>query len=107
MERGKRTDLTTCFACHQPEGQGLADQFPPLAKSDYLMADKDRAIRSVLRGLSGPIVVNGKPFNNSMPELPFNDDEVADVLTFVMNSFGNPGGEVTAEQVRRVRAELK
>ncbi len=107
IERGKRMYLATCFACHQVDGQGLADQFPPLAKSDYLAADKERSIRGVLRGLSGPIVVNGKSYNSSMPELPLSDDEVADVLTYVLNSFGNPGGEVTAAQVGKVRAELK
>src|SRR5213075_3144962 len=58
MEKGKRIFNQTCFACHQATGLGMPGVFPPLAKSDYLMADKERAIRGVFRGLSGPITVN-------------------------------------------------
>lgn len=105
MQRGKAVYQGTCSTCHQAEGQGLATVFPPLAKSDYLMADRDRAIGIVLRGLSGPIEVNGHPFNNVMP--PFahlTDHEIADVLSFVMNSWGNKGGVVEDAQVAAVRA---
>jgi nitrite reductase (NO-forming) len=84
------------------DGQGLPGIFPPLAGSDYLKADRDRAIRIPLKGLNGPIVVNGKPYNNIMPPQAFTDDEIADVLTYVMNSWGNDLGPVSAADVKRI-----
>lgn len=105
MERGKKVFLSACFACHMQEGQGLPNIFPPLAGSDYLKADKDRAIRVVTKGLSGAITVNGKPYNNMMPPQQFTDDQVADVLTYVMNSWGNDYGTVSINDVRRVRGD--
>ena len=107
MERGKKVYLTSCFACHMANGEGLPTIFPPLAQSDFLKADKDRAIKTVLKGLSGPIVVNGKPYNNLMPPQEFTDDQAADVLTYVMNSWGNAFGSVNSAEVKRVRAENK
>ena len=105
MERGKKVFLSACFACHMQEGQGLPGIFPPLAGSDFLKADKARAIRIPLKGLSGPIVVNGKPYNNLMPPQQFTDDQIADVLTYVMNSWGNDFGTVSTADVKRVHAE--
>jgi nitrite reductase (NO-forming) len=106
MERGKKVFLSVCFACHMQEGQGLPGVFPPLAGSDYLKADKDRAIRIPLKGLSGPITVNGKSYNNIMPpQSQLDDAQVADVLTYVMNSWGNYMGTVTTADVKRSRAE--
>jgi nitrite reductase (NO-forming) len=107
MERGKKVYLTSCFACHMATGEGLPNVFPPLAKSDFLKADKDRAIKTVIKGLTGPIVVNGKPYNNMMPPQDVTDDQAADVLTYVMNSWGNDFGTVSAADVKRVRAEHK
>jgi nitrite reductase (NO-forming) len=105
MERGKKVFLSACFACHMQDGQGLPGIFPPLAGSDFLKADKSRAIRIPLKGLSGPIVVNGKPYNNLMPPQQFTDDQIADVLTYVMNSWGNDFGTVSTADVKRVHAE--
>jgi nitrite reductase (NO-forming) len=107
LERGRKVFLTSCFACHMANGEGLPAVFPPLAGSDFLKADKDRAIKSVIKGLSGPITVNGKPYNNMMPPHDFTDDQVADVLTFAMNSWGNDFGAVSVSDVKRVRAENK
>lgn len=107
MERGKKVFLTSCFACHMANGEGLPNVFPPLAKSDYLQADKDRAIKTVIKGLTGPITVNGKPYNNMMPPQEVSDDQAADVLTYVMNAWGNDYGTVSAADVKRVRAENK
>lgn len=107
MKRGEALFLGTCSTCHQSQGQGLASVFPPLAKSDYMMADRLRTIRLVLEGLSGPIEVNGKTYNNVMP--PFahlTDHEIADVLTYVMNSWGNEGGVVADEHVATARAAM-
>lgn len=106
MERGKKVFLSVCFACHMQEGQGLPGVFPPLAGSDFLKADKGRAIRIPLKGLSGPITVNGKQYNNVMPpQSQLSDAQVADVLTYVMNSWGNYMGTVSENDVKRSRSD--
>jgi len=102
---GKRLFTSICAACHQPTGQGLPNVFPPLAGSDFLNADKNRAIKLVITGRQGEVVVNGLKFNNNMPAFPLGDDDVANVLTFVYNSFGNSGLEVTPDEVKTVRAQ--
>ena len=95
----------TCSVCHQQNGEGLANVFPPLANSDYLMADSHRAIELVLNGLAGPVTVNGSDFNSVMPPMSqLNDDEIANILTFVMNSWGNEDGEIKSSDVATVRA---
>jgi nitrite reductase (NO-forming) len=105
-ERGVAVYRAVCSTCHQSEGQGLGDVFPPLAGSDTLM-DKERAIRIVLGGLSGPVVVKGKTYNGVMPPLThLSDGEIADVLTFVRSSFGNRGGAVREEEVATAREAL-
>jgi nitrite reductase (NO-forming) len=103
MTKGQQTYAGTCAACHQATGQGLAAAFPPLAKSDYLNADKSRAIQTVLFGLSGSVTVNGATFNSVMPALAMSDEEVASVLTYVFNNWGNAGHDVTAADVAAVR----
>ncbi len=77
--------------------------FPPLAKSDYLNKDKKRAINTVLKGLTGEVVVNGKKFNSVMPAMVLSDEEVANVLTYVYNTWGNSGLEVTPAEVTPLR----
>jgi len=106
MERGQQVFGAVCAACHQANAQGLPGSFPPLAGSDFLMADKARSIRVVLQGLKGDIVVNGIKFHAEMPPPPLSDDQVASVLTYVRNSFGNSGDPVTLADVRRVRHGL-
>ena len=94
-----------CAVCHQANGQGLEGVFPPLVKSDFLSADKDRAIGVVLNGLTGPIAVNGKAYNSVMPPMSqLADDEVAHILTYAGNSWGNSTGAFSAAQVAKVRA---
>jgi nitrite reductase (NO-forming) len=106
VAKGKGVFMQTCFVCHQVSGEGIPGQIPPLAKSDFLMADKERSIRFVLQGQSGEITVNGKKFNAIMAPLNYlSDDDVANVLTYVRNSFGNSGDAVKAEEVRRIRSE--
>ncbi|MCF6311143.1 MAG: copper-containing nitrite reductase [Verrucomicrobiales bacterium] len=105
IARGKTTYMTICSACHQPTGLGIPFAFPPLAKSDYLNADKNRAISTVINGLVGEVVVNGKKFNSVMPKLEFSDEDVANVLTYVYSEWGNNGSEVTPDEVKAVRAK--
>ncbi len=95
----------TCITCHQANGEGLPNTFPPLAKSDYL-ANKEKTIRQVINGGSGDIVVNGKNYNSTMTQLQLSDEEVASVLTYVYSNFGNSGGTVTADEVKSVRAKM-
>jgi nitrite reductase (NO-forming) len=95
----------TCSVCHQQNGEGLEGVFPPLANSDYLMADARRATEIVLNGLTGPVTVNGSPYNSVMPPMSqLNDDEIANILTFALNNWGNEGGVVRVGDVAEVRA---
>jgi len=103
MKAGAIVYNTNCAACHQPNGQGIPDAFPPLAKSDFLMADKNRSIKIVKNGLEGAITVNGKTYSSVMPSLGLSDDDVASVLTYVRNSFGNKGEAVTLDEVKRIK----
>jgi nitrite reductase (NO-forming) len=103
IARGQRTYTNICAACHQPGGTGLANAFPPLAASDYLNADKRRAIAAVLQGLTGPITVNGTTYNSAMPALGLSDEEVANVLTYVYSQWNNSGQDVTPSEVSAVR----
>lgn len=108
MEAGKGTYNAVCMACHMDKGQGIPNVFPPLAQSDYLMKDVDRNISNLIKGLQGEITVNGKKYNQVMPASGLDDTDIANVLNYVMNSFGNKAEKmVTAEQVKKVRASLK
>ena len=101
--KGEEIYNSSCKACHQANGEGIASAFPPLAKSDYLLADKKRSIQQVLKGSSGEITVNGNKFNGAMPPQDLTDDQVADVLNFVLHSWGNNGETVTPEEVKAAR----
>jgi len=103
LEKGARTFTEVCAACHQPQGQGLAGAFPPLAKSDFLMADKKRAIGILKNGLTGEVTVKGVKFNGVMPKLNLDAATIASVLTYVRSSFGNGGGDVSVEEVNAVK----
>ena len=105
---GKALFAGTCSVCHQADGKGLEGVFPPLAGSDFLNADQKRAIGIALNGLNGKVVVNGKEFNSVMPPMSqLNDDEVANILTYVFNSWGNKGGQIKAADVAGVRASTQ
>ncbi len=103
MKFGKDKYMATCVACHQANGQGIEGAFPPLAKSDYLNADINRAIDIVLHGKTGKITVNGKKYNSVMTAQALSDEDVSSVLTYVYNSWGNSKKEVTQEMVNAVR----
>jgi nitrite reductase (NO-forming) len=108
VEKGKQVFMGLCFACHQPDGKGLPGAFPPLAGSDFLLADQDRAIRIVLKGLTGPVTVNGTTINSAMPpqEAVLTDAQIADVLTYVYNAWGNKGDAISADKVKASRHEI-
>jgi mono/diheme cytochrome c family protein len=96
-----------CVTCHQPNGKGLDPAFPSIEKSPWVTTDAERLIKITLYGLMGPIEVNGRKYDGQVPMTPFGgmlkDPEIANVLTFVRNSFGNQAEPITAEQVKKVR----
>lgn len=103
---GKKV-FTTCAACHQANGLGVPGVYPPLAGSDWVQGNEERIIRIVLHGLNGPLTVAGKEYNNVMAPLgaALKDDQIANVLTYIRQEWGNNAPEVKPETVARVRAE--
>jgi len=113
MAEGKNVYNNNCFMCHGMNGDGVPGVFPPLAKSDYLMKraeqkERDMLIGIPINGLSGKITVNGKEYDGIMPALSaLREQEVAAVLTYVTNSWGNKAKEFSPEEVRAAKASLK
>ena len=104
ITRGKDIYTAQCITCHMEQGEGIENVYPPLAKSDYLMADKKRSIQQVLYGLTGEIKVKGTTYDGVMTGFDMlSDQEVSDVLNYIRNSFGNKGAAVTAEEVKTSR----
>jgi mono/diheme cytochrome c family protein len=103
MARGKEIYNAQCMTCHMEQGEGVEDVFPPLAKSDYLMADKNRSIDQIIHGASGEMKVNGKVYDNVMTGFDLTDQEVSDVLNYIRNNWGNKGGAVIPEEISTVR----
>jgi len=103
IERGKTVYTTQCITCHLEQGEGIEGVYPPLAKSDYLMADKTRSIQEVLYGLNGEITVKGVTYNGVMNSFELTDSEVSDVLNYIRNSFGNKGSAISPAEVKAVR----
>ncbi|HEX4488311.1 MAG TPA: cytochrome c [Terriglobales bacterium] len=103
IDRGKAVYSTTCITCHRDAGQGIPEVYPPLAKSDYLMANKTRSIGIVVNGLTGPVTVNKVKYDSEMVPVDLTDEQVADVLTFVRNSWGNKGPAVKTAEVAPTR----
>lgn len=98
-----------CSVCHRKNGKGIPNTFPPLAKSDYLKTHtKEEIITIVLKGQKGKLKVNGKTYNNVMlPLKQLSDEEIAAVLTYVSNNFGNEGEAYIVDEVKNVREGLK
>ncbi len=100
MSRGKLIYEDFCVTCHLTNGEGVENTFPPLANSDYLRNNREASIRGVKYGQRGEMVVNGVTYNNTMMPLGLEDDEVADVMNYVYNSWGNKSEKlVTIEEV--------
>lgn len=104
MAAGKIVYNRNCAACHQASGAGVPGAFPPVAKSDYLK-NPEIVAAAVANGLSGEITVNGMKYNSVMPKLGLSDEDIANVTTFVMNSWENPGGSITPADVAKLRVE--
>jgi nitrite reductase (NO-forming) len=107
IARGKEVYAAQCTSCHMEQGEGLESVFPPLAKSDYLMADKKRSILQIIHGASGEMKVNGVTYSGDMPAIDLTDEQVSDVLNYVRNTWGNKGDAVTPQQVTQARTAPK
>lgn len=105
LKRGAAVYARTCIACHQPTGLGLPPVFPPLANAPIVAGNPELPVKFILHGLMGPITVNGMTYNSMMPPVAgVSDADIADVLTYVRQSFGNQANAVTADQVKAIRA---
>ena len=107
---GKALFSANCITCHQATGLGVPGQYPPLAGSEVELGDAtNQLIAIVLKGLQGPVVVEGKPFNNAMQawEGQYTDSQLAAILTYVRSDWGNNAPPITADMVKQIRAEFK
>lgn len=106
MLNGKKVYDMYCQACHQADGNGVPRLNPPLAGTVYVTGSKTRLIDIVLNGLTDPLEINGEEYNNPMASHSFlTDQQIADVLTYIRNSFGNKAGIVTTAEVKKQRAK--
>ncbi len=107
LARGKTVYTQNCLTCHMADGYGVDGMNPPLIKTSYVLGDKTRLTKIILNGMQGQDV-EGEPYNNVMPAHAFlTDQQIADVLTYVRNSFGNKASAVQALEVKAVRAANK
>ncbi|MBD8490533.1 cytochrome c [Echinicola sp. CAU 1574] len=108
IKRGQEVYQDYCISCHLANGEGVDGTFPPLAKSDFLLKKREESIRAVKYGMNGEIIVNKKTYNSTMTNLGLYDDEVADVMNYILNSWGNKSKKmVTEEEVKAVSKEGK
>ncbi|MEO6730081.1 MAG: cytochrome c [Ferruginibacter sp.] len=110
MERGKKVYEMTCLACHQADGEGMQRMNPTLVKTKWVLGDKKALINIVLNGLKGgEIEIDGENYHNPMPPQTgvLNDQQTADVLTYVRNNFGNKASAVTPAEVKAARSKTK
>ncbi len=105
MAEGRRVYTRVCQSCHQQDGEGVEGAFPPLYGSDWVVGPPERPTKIVLNGLRGEIVRDGVTYSAAMPGFSrqLSDEEVASVVTYIRNSFGNEAPEVTPEQVAEMR----
>jgi mono/diheme cytochrome c family protein len=102
IARGEQIYKEKCIVCHQADGKGLPGAFPPLAQSDYLLADKVKAVAQALNGSKEPITVNGQVYTAPMPPQVNTKEDAVAIINYVQNNFGNNGGYVTLEEVKDV-----
>ena len=104
IKRGNEIYSDFCMSCHLPSGKGIANVFPPLENSDFLMERRVASIRSIKFGLNKEITVNGKKYNGFMAAVGLSDQEIADVMNYITNSWGNKNGEIiTIEEVSNIK----
>jgi len=105
MAAGAPIFAENCAACHQADGMGIPSMNPPLAKTTFVLGDKARLIKIILNGFSDDVDINGQRYSNTMAAHDFlKDQEIADLLTYIRNSFGNKASAVSTAQVKAIRA---
>lgn len=102
FNEGKKIYEEKCVVCHQANGEGIKGAFPPLANSDYLLADKKRAVEQVLNGSNEEMVVNGVTYRTPMPPQVDSHEDAVAVINYVLNAWGNDGGTLTLEEVQDI-----
>jgi mono/diheme cytochrome c family protein len=104
LEAGEKIYKKLCLSCHQADGGGVPNMSPPLIETSFVLGDKEKLIGIILNGLKN-VDINDETYNNPMPALGsvLKDQEIADVLTYVRNSFGNKASAITAAEVKAVR----
>ena len=108
MDRGKQVYLEQCLACHQADAGGVQGMNPPLVKTKWVLGDKTTLVQVVLKGMTGEVDIDGETYHNVMaPHSDLTDQQIADVLTYVRNNFGNKASVVTAAEVKAIRAKTK
>ena len=104
IARGQEIYTDFCVSCHLPNGKGVEHVYPPLANSDYLKKNREASIKAIKFGLQGSITVNGKKYNSVMTPLGLSDDEIADVMNYISNTWGNKNDKiVTKAEVSKVK----
>ncbi|HEY6900382.1 MAG TPA: cytochrome c [Puia sp.] len=107
ITRGKQVYLEQCLACHQVDGMGVQGMNPPLIKTKFVLGDKNTLVKIVLNGMQG-VEIEGEEYHGVMaPHADLTDAQIADVLTYVRNSFGNKARAITAAEVKAIRATNK
>jgi mono/diheme cytochrome c family protein len=107
ITRGAVVYKNVCITCHQADGGGVPNMNPPLIKTQYVLGDKTRLAHIVLAGLAEPIEIDGDEYKQHMPAQGYlTDQQVADVLTYVRNNFGNKASAVQVAEVKAVRDKL-
>jgi mono/diheme cytochrome c family protein len=108
VDRGKQVYLQQCLACHQADAGGVQGMNPPLIKTKWVLGDKTLLVQLVLKGMTGEVEIDGDTYHNVMaPHSDLSDQQIADVLTYIRNNFGNKASAVTAVQVKAIRAKTK
>ena len=108
MEEGEIIYMDFCITCHRADGSGIKGTNPPLAQSDFLLNKREASIRAVKFGQKGEITVNGETYNGLMTPQGLDDEEIANVMNYILNSWGNTTDKiVTIEEVKKIKKDLQ
>jgi mono/diheme cytochrome c family protein len=108
FKRGKALYATYCLTCHQADGGGVPNLNPPLIQTSFVTGNKEPLIKIILKGLSTHMDIDGESYSNNMPPFEWlKDQQIADVLTYIRNNFGNKESAVVKTEVQKVRSSLR
>ncbi|MGB5370140.1 MAG: cytochrome c [Flavobacteriaceae bacterium] len=108
MAEGEKVYTQHCLLCHQSNGSGVSGLNPPLKGTEYVTGDQERLLKIMLNGSNVGLVVNGSTYSNAMPAFGMlSDEEIANVTSYIRNSFGNAASAITSDVVRAIRTNTK